>query len=660
VLTVAVGAAVYAVNRPEPPRVQSDPAAVSPAPLVLVTAFENRTGEPTLDATLGPTLARALSGSSAFWVVPAARVEETLALMRHRADTPLVTDIAREVARRDGDVVALVTGWVEKVGDLYALKVEARSSVGDSVLAGLSGTPVPRGAIIETLRRLALDLRVRLDASSPLPKPHGPRLARVTTISLRALEFYTQMLALRDGEGLLVGREAEAERLLRLAIGEDREFAAAYMWLAIVVRLEGERRAVSRLEEALTHADRAVALSSEVSRFEQIRAEEQRHLIKFLMNPPEPTATAHAKALIASCEELLQLRPDDQDVLIGCINFYQLTGTPNPDIAIRLAELRPSSAGWQMAAAEAILAAQPEGIERVRHYVQRAARLEPVGWAQTNMVVRARLFSALEIWLAGRPQEALGMADSLRGRMATLPDDERSAYAQQLWSMYMNLGQLDRAEEVLRDLTPWSNRRNAEVIVAVNRGDRTALRELLARHFPKLEDAGGVASAYLEAGLLDESRRLIDAHRRMDATRPGGFSQYLLMLEGHLALLEGRFEEAARPLEQFLTTHGSRPRVGRWQRVKRLQADALTARGALAEAVAVLESASLGRAEVILGQLGGFVDWLRVRDRLAVLYRRTGRQREADTVEAELRTLLAVADDDHPIKRRLTAPATTR
>jgi hypothetical protein len=35
------------------------------------------------------------------------------------------------------------------------------------------------------------------------------------------------------------------------------------------------------------------------------------------------------------------------------------------------------------------------------------------------------------------------------------------------------------------------------------------------------------------------------------------------------------------------------------------------------------------------------------------LYRESGRILDAERVEAELRTLLAAADDDHPIRRRL-------
>ncbi len=652
VLALGVGAALYVLGRPARLEVVAAPVAPTATRLVLVAAFENRTGESTLDGTLGPTLARALSGATAFGVVPVARVEETLALLRRPASTRLDVDIARDVAKRAGHVVAIVTGRVERSGNAYVVSLEARTADDGASLAGAASAPVRYGAIVDTVRRLAQDLQRDLDTPRRLPKPAAP-LPRVTTASLPALQLYAEALALRDGEGLYLEQEPRAEQLLRAAIQKDPAFVAAHVQLAIVVRLAGERRGVSRLDEALEHAERAIAVAPGASRFEQIRAEEQRHFIRFLMNPPEPETTTHARALIGSCEELLQLRPDDPDVLIGCVNFYQLTGTPNPDVAMRLAELRPDVARWQMAAANSLLAAQPDRVDRVRHYVNRAAKLKPVGETQAVNVALARLVPAREAWLSNRPHDALRVADALRSDMATLGSQERARVAGLLWRMYLDLGRLRAADEVMRDVSPWANRRNSEVIVAVAREDPSALRTLLAHHFPRLEDGGGVASAFLEAGLLDESQRLIDAHRRMEAARPMNFSQYLLMLEGQLALANGNAKGAIEKFERFVANHGSREQGVRWRRVQLLLADALVADGELARAVAALEAASTPPTFLT----GGDTDWLLARERLAVLYRRVGRVQEGAAVEAQLRAAMAVADDDFPIKRRLAAAA---
>jgi hypothetical protein len=50
--------------------------------------------------------------------------------------------------------------------------------------------------------------------------------------------------------------------------------------------------------------------------------------------------------------------------------------------------------------------------------------------------------------------------------------------------------------------------------------------------------------------------------------------------------------------------------------------------------------------------------YLHARERLSQLYRNAGRVAEAEEIEKELRELLAVADEDHPIKARLFGRST--
>ena len=60
---------------------------------------------------------------------------------------------------------------IEKVGDAYALRLEIRALDDGTLLAGVGGPPVRHGAILETVGRLALDLRGQLDTSVRLPDP---------------------------------------------------------------------------------------------------------------------------------------------------------------------------------------------------------------------------------------------------------------------------------------------------------------------------------------------------------------------------------------------------------------------------------------------------------------------------------------------------------
>jgi hypothetical protein len=60
----------------------------------------------------------------------------------------------------------------------------------------------------------------------------------------------------------------------------------------------------------------------------------------------------------------------------------------------------------------------------------------------------------------------------------------------------------------------------------------------------------------------------------------------------------------------------------------------------------------MSRLLTIIGPSSGF-EWLKVREQLSRLYRDTGRDADAAAIDGELAQLLAVADEDHPIKRRL-------
>ena len=73
---------------------------------VLVSRFENRTGEKLFDGTLDYALGLELASSRYVNVVPSERVREALRLMRKPQNTPLDATLAREVCLRDGGIRA--------------------------------------------------------------------------------------------------------------------------------------------------------------------------------------------------------------------------------------------------------------------------------------------------------------------------------------------------------------------------------------------------------------------------------------------------------------------------------------------------------------------------------------------------------------------------
>lgn len=623
---------------------------------VLVTAADNRTGESLLDGALEYALQRELANSSFFNVVPRERVADALQLMQKPADTRLDLSISREVALRDGAIRALVTPHVEKTGDAYGLSAELRNPADGTIVSSVVEPPVRQSELLAAVTRLALSVRDRLGETLPKIESRQTTLPRLTTTSIQALQLYARVEAMIGPEGWFNGREKAAEQLLREAV--DPGFASAHRLLSIAVRLDGERSGESRLPEALEHIERAVRLADSVSQAERIRNEGQLHAVRFFLNPPSPARETHAARAIAACEAMLQLNADDVEALIGCTNFYQLVQEPNARISTRLADLRPNSAVWQVAAARALLADNPGRLERARPYISRARRLPPTNTATANAVAVARLVDAQQAWMRNDPREALRIADAMAAELESLPARPRAGVAEALWRVYVQLGQMNRAAEIAA-LTGQSQK-NALVIVAFYREDREALQTLLKRSFPNVADGAGVGSAYIEAGLFHEAREVLAALQGQSLPGqllrgPLNISPYILLFEGQLALAEGHAESAIERLEKYMQNHGSRARQGQWMLAARRLADAWIAKGEIHQAIPLLETSSIRRPEVVLLDAAFGSEWLPVRERLAQLYSNVGRITDAKAVEAELTKLLAVADDDHPIKRRLMA-----
>src|SRR5204863_314608 len=83
---------------------------------VLVADIEDASGQRRLDGTLRLVVEHELAASPLVRIVPRARVDETLRLMRRDASTPLDAAIAREVAQRDPAIRAVVAGRLERSG----------------------------------------------------------------------------------------------------------------------------------------------------------------------------------------------------------------------------------------------------------------------------------------------------------------------------------------------------------------------------------------------------------------------------------------------------------------------------------------------------------------------------------------------------------------
>lgn len=632
-LILAVSTGVWLARQPAAalPLVERD--------TVLVTAAINRTGESVLDGTIEYALERELSQSAFISVAPRARVADVLQLMQKPADAPLDASTSREVALRDGAIRALVTGRVEKVGGTYQVSVDLIDPSDGARLASVSERPVQQSELLKAIGRAAITVRRRLGEGLPPTEARRLELARVTTPSLRALQLHSQVRAMLDGEAGIRNHAAAAEQLLREAIAEDPGFAAGHNMLAEVIRIQSS----ARLDEVLDHINQAIALSDRVTEVERLGIEGAL-AVRARMTDDPAERQRWLEYGIAKQEAILQLKPNNYGSLVILTNLYAQVGRPNAGLAMRLSDLRPRGFEWAGRAVSANLWAGD--LDAARHYAQRGSAVDVVSGAGVDVAAWLRLFDAYAAWLRNDAVTASAVADRTAAGVEGLPPASRSAVAGQLAYWYLTLGRLKAAETLAPQIESQNWRKMLLLYVAAARGDSGLIGELLDREYPRLEDATGVITAIIQAGRIDEARGALRLLRK----QPQHNLTYAAFIEGQIALGEGRIDDAVEGID----AHFKRVGPGQAHFVAELLARALAARGDTARAIAVVESFSAPRSRMFADPRWLPIHWVPLRNRLAVLYRQVGRHSEADGIEAELRALLVVADDDHPIKRRLS------
>ena len=282
---------------------------------VLVTAFDNRTGESVLDGALEYALERELSASPFVNVVPPLRVQDTLALMRKPWDTRIDRATGAEIATRDGSIRVLVAGRVERLGARYSITSEIVTPDGSS-MGSVHEPSVSEPELLSAISRIAVRVRERLGESltSIAEKPAPP--PQVSTSSLRALHLYQKASILAGEEGGVGMPSARAvQQLLTEALREDPQFPMAHILLSSAwANLQGRVQAVEHAKLALAAAEyatpieRAVALSF----WHSTQAS----------YPPFADQPLHNAKAAAALEAVLQLHPDHQWALVCLANIY--------------------------------------------------------------------------------------------------------------------------------------------------------------------------------------------------------------------------------------------------------------------------------------------------------------------------------------------------
>ncbi|MCL7991558.1 MAG: tetratricopeptide repeat protein, partial [marine benthic group bacterium] len=266
---------------------------------VIVSEFESS------DETLGRAATEAfrvdLSQSPVVRVMEPAFVTEALVRMERPRDTPITSELASEIALREG-VPAIVTGEINPIGSGYVLTARLLAADGEAVLASERETAGDVDEIIPAIDQLSKHLRERIGESYTSLRADPP-LERVTTGSMNALRLYSDAIDAIETNGDIDRGLA----LLEEAIEADSSFAMAHRKLAVELRNRLEDR--SRQDEALRQA----------YRFRDRLTERERYLT---LAAYYTTVTGETEKAITAYEQLIERDPNDNWALNNVAILY--------------------------------------------------------------------------------------------------------------------------------------------------------------------------------------------------------------------------------------------------------------------------------------------------------------------------------------------------
>jgi serine/threonine protein kinase/lipopolysaccharide biosynthesis regulator YciM len=290
---------------------------------LLITDFENQSGEKILDGTIAEAISIDLNQSKYVNVFPRQRISEVLNRME-KADVKVIDEkIGREICIREG-IKAMLVGSIGKVGTNYFFIIKVLNpSTGEAIVTErteVSSVDNIFEAIDNLSRRIRRNLGESLSSIKKMDKP----LDRVTTSSLQALQYYS------------IGREygsraqwIEAIPFYEKAIEEDSTFAMAYAHLGVLYHNMG------KIEEAQFYSSLAIKWINNVTERERYYIEAEYYRYRYQYDKAIENYTLLAK-----------LYPDDFTSYSNLAFIYQYTREYKKAIEPLKEAMRISPKSW--------------------------------------------------------------------------------------------------------------------------------------------------------------------------------------------------------------------------------------------------------------------------------------------------------------------------
>jgi serine/threonine protein kinase/tetratricopeptide (TPR) repeat protein len=193
---------------------------------IVLSDFDNKTGDAVFDDTLKQGLSVQLEQSPFLDLLSEPKVNATLKLMGRSPDDRLTENLTREVCQRTGSK-AMLTGSIAGLGSQYVIGLKAVNCNTGDVLAEAQEQAAGKEAVLKALDAAAVSLRSKLGESLSSVQKYATPVEEATTPSLEALKAYSL-----GRKTLFAKGETASLPFFKRAVDLDPNFATAYAWMS--------------------------------------------------------------------------------------------------------------------------------------------------------------------------------------------------------------------------------------------------------------------------------------------------------------------------------------------------------------------------------------------------------------------------------------------
>src|SRR5271155_4553029 len=197
----------------------------APRDWLLITDFDNQTGDQLFDRSLLTALTVSLEQSPHANIVPRPRIVDSLHRMGKTGDEKVTEELAREISQREA-IRAVLSCSIARVGQQYALTARLIDPQSGVAVRSYIEQAKDQDHVLDALGAVATHVRRDLGESMLATSQANRSLPLVTTRSLQALKLFA------DGSALWSkGKWDAAMQAFESAIKADPDFAMAHATL---------------------------------------------------------------------------------------------------------------------------------------------------------------------------------------------------------------------------------------------------------------------------------------------------------------------------------------------------------------------------------------------------------------------------------------------